>query len=98
MTRAKFKLDQVQIVNRAIRVRDENGNYKKSESGADVYETRELHTLIFSPVYSNNPQSENSKFWDASPSGSIQLGTVNPEAWGMFELDKEYYIDFTPAQ
>lgn len=58
----------------------------------------ELRTVRLQPVYGNgDPNHENTKFWNASPSGSIQLGTVNPAAWGAFELGAEYYVDFTPA-
>lgn len=71
----------------------------KNYNDADAYETKELRTLKFSPVYGNNdPKHENTKFWQASPSGSINLGTVNPEAWSQFELGKDYYIDFTKAE
>jgi hypothetical protein len=70
----------------------------KSYNDPDAYAQKELRTLKFSPVYGNNdPNHENTKFWQASPSGSIMLGTVNPEAWSKFELGKEYYIDFSPA-
>jgi hypothetical protein len=60
----------------------------------------EKRTLNFTPVTANtnDPKEENSRFWDASPSGSLQLGTINPEAWSQFELGKEYYLDFTPAE
>jgi hypothetical protein len=58
----------------------------------------ELRTLKFAPVFHNGVKDhENTKFWEASPSGEIKLGTVNPEAWATFELGKEYYVDFTPA-
>lgn len=58
----------------------------------------EMRTLKFSPVYGKgDPEHENTKFWKASPSGSITLGTVNPEAWVQFEMGKEYYVDFTAA-
>jgi hypothetical protein len=43
------------------------------------------------------PDAENKKFWDSSPTGELRLGTINPEAWQAFEIDGEYYIDFTPA-
>jgi hypothetical protein len=56
-----------------------------------------MRTLVFSPVYSQDPESENKKFWDASPQGEVRLGTVNPEAWKQFELGQEYYLDFTLA-
>lgn len=56
-----------------------------------------LTTINMSPVFSNDPESENHKFWHASPSGILKLGTINPEAAAQFELGKEYYLDFTPA-
>jgi hypothetical protein len=57
-----------------------------------------MRTVRMSPVYANNdPNHENSKFWDASPSGGLTLGTINPAAWEQFELGKEYYLDFTKA-
>jgi len=70
----------------------------KKYGDPDAYEQVEMRTLKFAPVYGNNdPNHENTKFWKSSPSGSISLGTINPEAWKHFELGKEYYIDFTPA-
>lgn len=67
-----------------------------SEENKEIVEMR---TLEFTPVYANNdPTHENTKFWNASPSGKIELGTVNPEAWKDFELGKEYYVDFTIAK
>lgn len=59
--------------------------------------TVEMRTIVLSPVYSEDPESENRRFWDASPAGEIRLGTINPQAWHAFELGGEYYIDFTPA-
>jgi len=58
----------------------------------------ELQTITLAPVYDNgDPNHENTKFWQASPSGQIQLGTINAAAAAEFELGREYYIDFTPA-
>lgn len=76
MTRAKFKLTQIEIV---------------------LQGTEEMRTFVLSPVYSNNPNHENSKFFRYTPSGTIRLGTVNPSVWPEFELNQEYYIDFTAA-
>lgn len=71
----------------------------KSYGDPDAVESKEMRSLRFSPVYgNNNPNHENSKFWAASPSGSITLGTINPEAWSQFELGKDYYVDFSPAE
>jgi hypothetical protein len=41
---------------------------------------------------------ENETFYDLTPSGIIELTTVNEEAAKQFEIGKEYYIDFTPAK
>jgi hypothetical protein len=57
---------------------------------------KELRTLKFTPVIDGSP--ENKKFYSYTPSGSLELGTVNPEAWEKFELGKEYYLDFTLAE
>lgn len=90
--RAKFKVD-----------RFESTLYRKARSGADGKpnyqdtETVEMRTIVLTPVYADDPQSENRRFWDASPSGEIKLGTINPAAWQAFELGHEYYIDFSPA-
>jgi len=47
------------------------------------------------PQYSNDPNSENKAFWDATPSGKLELTLTKPEAVGMFESDKDYYIDIS---
>lgn len=57
---------------------------------------KELRTLTFYPVTSGS--DENKAFWQYTPSGKIELGTVNPDAWSKFELGKEYFLDFTPAE
>jgi hypothetical protein len=57
---------------------------------------KELRALKFSPV--TNGSEENKSFFAYTPSGSVELGTVNEEAWKQFELGKSYYLDFTPAE
>lgn len=91
--RAKFKVDGFSslLLQRQI---DPRGNWETGN-----VEMVEMRTVSLSPVYANgDPDHENSKFWRASPSGKIELGTVNPEAWKHFELGAEYYIDFTKAE
>lgn len=93
--RAKFKVDSIE--------RQAHNSYPhKDESGRPDYKRPvpgELHTIKMSPVYGNNdPNHENTKFWEASPSGSLTLGTVNAAAVAQFELGAEYYIDFTKAE
>jgi len=60
---------------------------------------QEVQTVKLSAVYQgSDPNSENSKFWQASPGGQISLTCVKPEAVAEFELGGEMYIDFTPAR
>ena len=48
-----------------------------------------------SPVVSGS--EENKEFYKWTPSGRIELGTINEKAAAEFEIGKEYYVDFTPA-
>ena len=91
MVRAKFKVTEVK---RSM----STGVVDRKEDGSPIYGNVEVQSVKLAPVYSTDPNSENKKFWDASPSGSIELGVVNQAAWSEFELDKEYYIDFTKAE
>lgn len=86
--RAKFSVQKV-----------ERMNYRRQVPGAEsgTYEDVEMQTIHMSPVYSGDPAHENRRFWDASPSGALTLGTINPQAWEQFELGAEYYLDFTRA-
>ena len=104
MVRGKFKVSKIELTTGSRKVRTADGlDYEKEEYSPgqfrDKYEFAELHTVILTPVYANNdPTHENTKFWDASPSGEIKLGTINPGAWQQFELEKEYYVDFTKVE
>lgn len=90
MTRAKFKVNRIE--------RSMTTGVVGEKDGKKVYGSVEVQTVKLSPVYSDDPGSENKKFWEASPSGIIELGVVNKAAWSAFELDKEYYVDFTQAE
>lgn len=82
MIRAKFRLTE----------------WKNSAGSRYVdgkYEECIKATLTFIPVGDDSP--ENKKFWDATPSGRIEIGFVNPEAIEEMKLLKEYYVDFTEA-
>jgi len=56
----------------------------------------ELQTIKLTPVTSGS--EENKVFFEATPVGNIELGTVNAEAAKTFELGKSYYIDFILAE
>lgn len=89
-TRAKFKVASI--------TRREGSAPKVGEDGKTTYVPAEIRDVELTPVYGNgDPNHENTKFWQASPSGSIKIGCANLEAAQAFELGKEYYVDFTPA-
>lgn len=91
MVRAKFKVTMITRHESNKSVRNEDGSYSSEPS-----EVRSIH---MSPVYGNgDPAHENTKFWEATPSGHLELGCANLEAAQAFELGKEYYVDFSPAE
>lgn len=88
--RAKFKVDAIE--------RTQQGKSKIVDGKYVSDGFVEMQTIKMSPVYGKgDPEHENTKFWAATPSGSLTLGTVNAEASAQFELGAEYYIDFTKA-
>lgn len=50
--------------------------------------------LLF-PVTSGSP--ENESFFKYTPSGKLELATINPEAAKQFVPGKSYYLDITEA-
>lgn len=96
--RAKFKVDAIKSTMGSKVKRDADGQPVMNERGYAEREPCEMKTIELSPVYGNgDPAHENTKFWEASPSGQISLSTVNGDAAAVFELGREYYIDFIPA-
>lgn len=57
---------------------------------------QEVQTIKLYPVTGGS--DENKSFFASTPSGSIELGTINIEAAKQFELNKAYYVDFSPAE
>lgn len=51
--------------------------------------------LSFQVVTTGSP--ENEAFFKWTPSGWLEFSTVNAAAAEKFEVDKEYYLDITPA-
>ena len=66
----------------------------KQVEGKWVTENIFLYTATLTPVYSDDPESENRKFWDATPSGKFEVGTIKEMPWNVGE---DYFIDITPA-
>lgn len=97
--RCKFTVTSITKTMGSRQKLDADGNVIKGANGYAEYEPCEMATIKMSPVYANNdPKHENSKFWQASPSGSFELGTVNMEAVAQLKLGDEYYIDISPAK
>lgn len=87
---AKFKFIRYETTGYRAKI-DPKGPWEPSN-----IHVKEQRTVVFHPVYGNS--EENKKFFEATPTGEIKLGIINQEAWPFFELDKEYYVDFRPAE
>ena len=92
--RCKFKLDEVatRMSSRAKYEQQADGSMKHVG-----YEPGFLYDAKFSAVYGDRtkPQdSDNAKFWDATPSGSLVVSTIRQMPW---QIGSEYYLDLTPA-
>lgn len=70
--------------------------FKVNEITEHAYGNQLMKTIKLQPVLKNaDPESENTRFWEASPNGEIRLGTINMVAAEYFKINSEYYIDFT---
>lgn len=55
--------------------------------------------VMLNAVYSTDPNAENKAFTDATPSAMVQLNIdASKPAAQAFEVGKEYYVDFIPAE
>ena len=48
-------------------------------------------------VYGDDPDSENGRFWTATPSGRVLLSINNIDAFGYFHPDDEMYVTLAKA-
>ena len=55
-----------------------------------------MTTIRLSAVTGNS--EENKEFFRWSPTGTIDLGTVNPAVVEQMHIGDEFYVDFTPAK
>lgn len=59
----------------------------------------EENKVRMSTVYEDpSLDTENARFTKATPWGSVELGIDNPAALAQFQVGKEYYADFHPAE
>lgn len=50
------------------------------------------------PVYGSDAKPANKDWSKYTPQGELKMTITNPGAIEQFELGKEYYLDFTPAE
>jgi len=78
-------------------------NQTKEPNHESKVQTRLHHALQLRQRRTANPETvasgsaENRSFWRWTPSGSIELSTINPNVLAEMELGREYYVDFTVA-
>lgn len=67
------------------------------EDSADVDGRVFSRRITLRAVYSDDPAHENRAFWQATPTGFLDMSITNPAAFEQFERGAEYYIDFERA-
>lgn len=45
----------------------------------------------------DDPSNENNLYWKWTPAGRVELISVNEQVGKFFQVGKEYYLDFVPA-
>lgn len=68
---------------------------KQSRNHYGGQEGELLTTIKLAPVVGTS--EENKAFFRWTPSGTIDLGTVNPTVVEQMHIGDEFYVDFTPV-
>lgn len=55
-------------------------------------------SVNFNPVYDSDPNSENGKFYQSTPSGRLELGGVSEAVYNAFEPGKHYFLTIEEAE
>ena len=85
-------------INRATREEPHMASTRcKFRCNSIIPQSNESVVVNLSAVMSDDPESENGKFWTATPSGQTTLWINNPAGAAVFEQGKDYYVDFTPS-
>jgi hypothetical protein len=59
------------------------------------YAEVEVRTLKAAPIFTADPAHENSRHWSAAPTGTLELGGVNPESLLGLDPGDEIQIEIT---
>lgn len=98
MVRAKFKVNSLKFTEGSKVKLGPDGKLLRDAKGYEQMEPARQVTIEMYPVYGNgDPNHENTKFWQASPSGKFELNCVNEDASRQFQVGREYYVDIHPA-
>ena len=81
MVRCKFRLDHV----------------SEDSQGTRDGKPHTTKTLKFSAVADNDPNSENHKFWEYTPSGQLEFCCAKTAAVAGMTVGEDYYIDIIEA-
>lgn len=87
--RAKFKLDEI------VTRRGNAPTYDATTGKHTGWEPRTLYDAKFLAVMGGSGD-DNQKFWEATPSGRVEITTVRMMPW-VDLLGHEFYFDITPA-
>lgn len=68
---------------------------EKHEQGDPRYHSARIQ--LGSPPYDPNPESENGRFFSATPWIDMTIGVVNMAAAEMFKEGQDVFVDFTPV-
>ena len=55
------------------------------------------HDRLITMVAVADENEEYKKFFEATPWGELDMSVLNKDAYDQFEIDQEYYVDFTPV-
>lgn len=58
-------------------------------------ETMEGYQVLLQAVTKTSP--ENETFWKYTPTGKVEM-FIRKEAGDLFDVGKEYYVDFSPTE
>jgi hypothetical protein len=87
--RAKFRCNKITAEEQTI---------WNNSQGQGSYDRMLIHTVEMVPVSADSdPEHENSKFWDATPTGKLEIGCVPEETVRELKIGQEYYLDITLA-
>lgn len=84
--RCKFRVTEVKQHEAYVSEQVEAGKFKTT--------LQPMFSYTMTPVYSADPQSENKRFWDATPNGKVEFSVVHECP---FQVGDEWYADFSFA-